>query len=89
MGVKMVGKHRRRGNRGGGACHRRRSLGQFRPLHGPGSRVRPGGASWHLGGADVGVGRGWGAAERPVHGEAGSSARWSERAVMLGFGLRP
>jgi hypothetical protein len=37
-------------------------------------------ASWRQGGADAGLGRGWGAAEQPDHGGAESSVRRSKAA---------
>jgi hypothetical protein len=59
-------------NRGCGALHQRRSSVQFRPLHGPGSRVKSLGSSLAPRRSDGGVGRVWGAAERRVHGGAGA-----------------
>jgi hypothetical protein len=43
-------------------------------------------ASWRQGGADAGLGRGWGAAERPVHGGAEGSVRQSKAATALELG---
>jgi hypothetical protein len=83
---------------GGSGDHRRRGITRAGHLTGGGSRSNSGhcqrrnrewrhrGVAWHRGEAAAGLGRSWGAAERPVHGEAGSSARRGERAVVLGFG---
>jgi hypothetical protein len=88
MGVKKAEELPPTRNRGCGALHRRRSSVQFRPFHGPGSRVKSLGSSLAPRRSDGGgwPGLGCGGAAGPRWGRG--SARRSERAVALGFGWR-
>jgi hypothetical protein len=83
------GERRRRGievawqNTGGGPRV------QFRPLHGPGSRVKASGSFLAPRRSYSGVSKGGGAVGRRVRGGAGSFARQSKAAVALGLRWRP
>jgi hypothetical protein len=58
--------------------HRRQSSVKSWRYTGRGCGGRAQGASWHRGEAEAGLGRGWGAAERRVHGGAGGAAQQSK-----------
>jgi hypothetical protein len=86
MGVKSVGGLTAARNRGVELLTGGGPQVEFRRYMGQGREGRAWEASWRRGGADVGLGRGWGAAGRPVHGGAGSLVRRSKAGRGLGFG---
>jgi hypothetical protein len=71
-------------NQGGGANSPVAVLGEIPVLHGSGRGGRAWGASWHRGEAEAGLGRGWGVAERWVHGGARGAARRSKAGDGVG-----
>jgi hypothetical protein len=85
MRVKWVGGLPAARNRGRGATHGGSPRVEFWRYTGRGREGRAWEASWRRGGADAGLGRGWGAAERLVHGGAEGPMRRGEAGRGLGF----